>query len=103
MKAPDHGLRNWTALEPWGRDLRQAVRRLWRAPGFSLAVVCSLVVCIGPNAATLSALYALVLKPLPFPEPAQLVTVVNVGDKSGGQILPSSTPQYIDFKDHADR
>jgi putative ABC transport system permease protein len=65
-------------LEQWWRDLRHAVRSLARAPGFSLAVFGSLVVCLGPNAATLSALYALGLKPLPFPAPAELVTVLNV-------------------------
>ena len=103
MKAPAGNPWEWIALGQWGRDLRHAARSLCRAPGFSLAVFCSLVVCIGPNAATLSALYSLVLKPLPFPAPAQLVTVVNVAEKSGGQLLPSSTPQYVDFRDHADR
>lgn len=91
------------ALADLWRSLRFAVRSLARAPGFSLAVLCSLIVCIGPNAATLSALYSLVLKPLPFPEPAQLVTIVNVADKSGGQVVQSSTTQYHDFKAHADQ
>lgn len=91
-----------TSLEQWGRELRHAVRRLARAPGFSLAVLGSLVVCLGPNAATLSALYALVLKPLPFPAPAQLVTIVNVAEKTGGQIVQSSTTQFVDFKANAD-
>ena len=102
MQVPTRHLWEWTALEQWGRDLRYAVRGLWRAPGFSIAVFCSLVVCLGPNAATLSALYALVLKPLPYPEPGQLVTVVNVAQKSGGQVVQSSTTQYLDFKAHAD-
>jgi putative ABC transport system permease protein len=93
----------WTALEQWGRELRHAARGLWRAPGFSLAVIGSLLVCLGPNAAILSALYALVLKPLPFPEPGQLVTVLNVAEKSGGQLVQSSTTQYLDFQAHADR
>ena len=102
MKVPAGNSWEWTVLEPWRRDLRSAARGLWRAPGFSIAVFCSLVVCLGPNAATLSALYALVLKPLPFSEPAQLVTIVNVAEKSGGQLVQSSTPQYRDFKARAD-
>jgi predicted permease len=102
MKVPARNPWEWTGLEPWGRNLRYAARGLWRAPGFSIAVFCSLVVCLGPNAATLSALYAFVLKPLPFPAPAQLVTVVNVAEKSGGQVVQSSTTQYLDFKAHAD-
>ena len=102
MKEPASNSWEWTGLGQWGRDLRHAARGLWRAPVFSLAVFCSLVVCLGPNAATLSALYAFVLKPLPFPEPAQLVTVVNVAEKSGGQLVQSSTTQYLDFRAHAD-
>ncbi len=89
-------------LEAWTRALRHAGRALRRAPGFSAAVFCSLVVCLGPNAAVLSALYALVLKPLPFPHPEQLVTAANVAEKSGGQRVVSSLPQYLDFRAHAD-
>ncbi len=102
MKSAARNLWEWTGLEQWGKDLRYAARGLGRAPGFSLAVFCSLAVCLGPNAATLSALYALVLKPLPFSAPAQLVTVVNVAETSGGQVVQSSTTQYLDFKAHAD-
>ncbi|MFT3868320.1 MAG: ADOP family duplicated permease [Nibricoccus sp.] len=90
------------ALASIVRGLKLAVRRLSRAPGFSLAVIFSLVICIGPNAATFSALYALVLKPLPLPEPAQLVTVQNIADRSGGQVVLSSTTQFLDFNAHAD-
>ena len=103
MPAPARHLWKGIALEPWARDLRYAARSLARARGFTLAVFCSLVVCLGPNAATLSALYALVLKPLPFPAPAQLVTIVNRAEKSGGQLVASSTPQYVDFQTNADR
>jgi len=98
--ARDHWSGMW--LEQWGRDLRYAARTLWRAPGFSIAVFCTLVVCIGPNTAILSALYALVLKPLPFPDPDRLVMILNVEEKSGGQVRQSSVPQYRDFKAHAD-
>jgi hypothetical protein len=94
--------RGWFAPEQWMRELRHAARVLRRAPGFSLAVFFTLVICIGPNTAILSALYALVLKPLPFPDPAQLIVVTNVAGKNGGQTTMSSVPQYRDFKEHAD-
>lgn len=102
MDERPHTPRASRALTSLVRGLKLAVRRLLRAPGFSLAVICSLVICIGPNAATFSALYALVLKPLPLPEPSQLVTVLNIADRSGGQVVLSSTTQYLDFKAHAD-
>lgn len=82
--------------------LKQTLRRLFRAPCFSLAVIGSLAICSGPNTAIFSALYALVLKPLPFPEASQLVTVQNLAERSGGQVVRSSTTQYLDFKAHAD-
>lgn len=102
MRTPACPPRSGLGFEPWALALRQAIRGLWRAPAFSVAVVGSLLVCIGPNAAILSALYALVVKPLPFPDASQLVTVVNIADKSGGQLLQGSTPQFLDFKEHAD-
>ena len=92
----------WSWFATWGREFRFASRSLRRAPGFSLAVFLTLVVCIGPNTAILSALYALVLKPLPFPDPGQLVVITNVARKTGGQVIQSSVPQYRDFKAHAD-
>ena len=101
-KSPARESRGWSWLATWGREFRFAARSLRRAPGFSLAVLLTLVVCIGPNTAILSALYALVLKPLPFPDPGQLVVITNVARKTGGQVIQSSVPQYRDFKAHAD-
>jgi predicted permease len=94
--------RGWVWLEQWGRELRLAVRVWRRAPGFSLAVVCTLALCLGPNTAILSVLYSLVLKPLPFPAPDQLATISNVADKSGGAVYMSSIAQYQDSRAHAD-
>jgi putative ABC transport system permease protein len=102
MNAPDSGRPGGEWLASGFRDLRYAARSLRRAPGFSLAVFLTLVVGIGPNLAVLSALYALVLKPLPFPDPGQLYTVMNVAEKSGGQVRQSSVPQCRDFQAHAD-
>ena len=102
MPEPRRTLWERLGLDQWMRDLRYAARSLRRAPGFSLAVFGTLAVCIGPNAATLSALYALVLKPLPFADSGQLVAVLNVAEKNGGQRVLSSFPQYRDFKAHAD-
>ena len=96
----EHG---WMWLEQWIRDLRFSVRSLWRAKGFSLTVLATLALCLGPNTAILSVLYALVYKPLPFHEPERLVSITNVADKNGGAKRPSSVAQYLDFKAHADR
>lgn len=91
-------------LENLGRDFRFAARSLRRVPGFSAAVIATIALCIGPNAAILTLLYALVLKPPPFHEPERLVQVFNFFDKLGGAQTrqPSSPPQCRDFKAHAD-
>lgn len=102
MNSPEGEWRNWIRLEAWLGTLRHALRSLRRAPAFSFAVIGSLALGLGPNAATLSALQALVLRTLPFPEAERLVTVANVAEANGGQRLPSSTPQYRDFKASAD-
>lgn len=88
-------------MEGWLRDLRQSARGLWRAPAFSLAVFLTLALCLGPNVALVAILRALLVKPLPFPEPQQLVQVVNVAERDGGQWVRSSTTQFLDFRDRA--
>jgi putative ABC transport system permease protein len=60
-------------LESWLRDLRFAVRSLARAPLFTLFAVASLALGIGANTALFTALHALVLRPLPYPQPERLV------------------------------
>jgi len=95
--------RGLPGLENAGRDLRFAARALRRAPGFSLAVMITLALCVGPNTAILSVLYALVYRPLPFHEPERLTSIANVAERTGGAKRPSSVAQYLDFKAHADR
>lgn len=56
-------------------DLRHATRRLRRAPGFTVLAALTLALGIGGNAAVLSALEALLLRPLPYPDADRLVLV----------------------------
>lgn len=95
--------RGWVWLEQGWRELGFAFRALSRAQGFSLAVIGTLVLCIGLNTAILSALYSLVVKPLPFRNAEQLVRITNVAEKSGGAKYQSTLAQYRDFRANADR
>ncbi len=56
-------------------DLRQALRALCHAPGFSILVILVLAVGIGANTAIFSIVDGVLLKPLPFPSAARLVAV----------------------------
>src|SRR5437868_2959189 len=55
------------------RDLRYAVRRLRRAPGFALAVILVIGLGIGANTALFTIVRSVLLKPLPFKEPNRLI------------------------------
>ncbi len=64
------------------RDLVQAVRGLSRRPAFALGAILTLAVAIGANTAVFSVVDAVVLRPLPFPEPERLSFLTREGDVS---------------------
>jgi predicted permease len=66
------------------QDLRYATRGIWKARGFSLVVILTLAVGIGANTAIFSAVYAVLLKPLPFPLGERLVWLGESSAKASG-------------------
>lgn len=59
------------------RELRQSVRALVRAPAFSLVALATLALGIGATAAIFTVLDAVVLRPLPYPDPQRLVSITH--------------------------
>jgi predicted permease len=84
------------------QDLRYALRMLIKSPGFTMVAVLTLAVGIGANVATFSVVYAVLLRPLPFPHPEQLVRVYDDLRGSSEQDVGMSAPELWDLQDRSD-
>src|SRR5262245_37366516 len=79
------------------RDLQYGARFLVRAPGFALAAIVSLGLGIGGNAAIFSLLNALLLRPMPVPQPERIAAIYT-SDFSSTTYGSSSYPDFLDFR-----
>ncbi len=67
--------RGASPMESWFTDVRYAFRGLQQSPGFAVAAIATLALGIGANVAIFTAVNTVLLRPLPFTEPEQLVRV----------------------------
>ena len=83
------------------QDLRFAFRTLLRNPGFCAIAVLVLALGIGPNTAIFTMVNAVLLRPLPLPEPNRVVMIWGTMLKSGFDQLPVSAADYLDWQKQA--
>jgi len=95
----------WQKLESLLVDIKHICRRLGRSPGFAITVVLTLAIGIGANTAVFSVLNSVLLRPLPYPEPQQLVSLhLNAPGAPGlaefRSELRLSASMYLTFAAH---
>lgn len=84
------------SFESMGREVRQSVRALAREKGFSLTVLTIVALCLAANVAIFAIVNGVLLKPLPFRNPEQLVLIANAYPKAGVERAGASVPHYLE-------
>jgi putative ABC transport system permease protein len=86
-------------LDAWRQDVRVALRRLARTPGFTAAAVGTLAISMGAATAVFSVVDTVVFRPLPYAEPERLVKIWSVhGRERFGDM---SLPDFLDIQAQA--
>ena len=84
------------ALDAVLRNVRYALRAMRRTPGFTAAVVLTLALGIGANSAVFSAIDAVLLRPLPYPDADRLVELKQFHERTGEtRIAPVRLQDWI--------
>ena len=82
------------------RDIRAGGRRLVKSPGFSAIVILTLAICLGANVAIFTVVNAVLLRPLPVPEPDRIVAMGDVYPTiTPNDILSNDVPSYFDRRE----
>ena len=80
------------------QDIRFGLRMLLKSPSISIVATIALALGIGANTAIFSVVNAVLLRPLPFPDPDSLVAVFETDSKRGLQRGSHSYPNFFDLR-----
>jgi predicted permease len=89
-------------MDSWVRDFRYALRALARSPSFTAVAVLTLALGIGANTAMFSVVRAVLLEPLPYDDPRELVLLWGEMRNRGVTHFPTSPPDFRDYRDGAE-
>ena len=86
-------------MESLLKDIRYGIRGLLKRPSFTAISVITLALGIGANTAIFSVINAVLLRPLPFHDPGQLVTFWERNPKQGYEQNPPAAGNFVDWRD----
>jgi len=78
------------------KDLKFALRQLRKSPAFAVTALATVAICLGANLAIFAVINSVLLRPLPFPDAEQLVTIFNTYPKAGVENDGSSLTNYYE-------
>jgi len=87
-------------LETLFADLAHSLRLLRRTPGFTVTAIAALALGIGANSAIFSVVNAVLLKPVPFPDPDRMVVFVNTGPQ--GEFPGASPAKFVHWRNQTE-
>jgi len=85
-------------MRPFWDDLRFGLRLLWRHPSFSILALLTLALGIGANTAVFSIVRGVLLKPLPYRQPEQLLWFAGRSARFAAESSGVSIPELIDVR-----
>src|SRR5262245_49103517 len=88
-------------MDSWLRDVRHGLPRLLSSPGFTAVATLTLALGIGANVAIFTIVHAVLIRPLPFPDPDRLVRIAADAKATGGRNIGISQPELDDLSDRA--
>src|SRR5262245_27873278 len=88
-------------MDTFVRDLRYALRRVAAAPGFTAIAMLTLALGIGANVAIFTVVNAVLIRPLPFPDPDRLVRIAADARATNGRNIGISQPELDDLAGRA--